>query len=87
VEEIVAYKIDALTYDHVCLAFRRAGDSSFLVVGEDTPGWNELNDQLRHAFGISSNEWFGQVAIPAFAENRTTLWTRAEGSLFPSRGT
>lgn len=43
VEEIVAFKVDALTVDHVCLAFRRTGESGFYATDEGAPGWDELN--------------------------------------------
>lgn len=73
-DEVVAYKVDAAIVDHVCLAFRKRGEDSFHVADEETAGWEELNGALEERFGIEKSRWFGDVALPAFAENWTVLW-------------
>ena len=83
IDEIVAFKIDTITFDRVCLALRLQHDGGYVATDEDTPGWNELNQQLLRTFGISFDRWFSVVAFPPFAENRTILWSRADGSTFP----
>lgn len=45
----------------------------------------ELNEQLDRTFGVSIDRWYGAVAVPAFAENRTILWSR-EGGVAPVAG-
>jgi hypothetical protein len=81
VEEIVAFKVDAIVVDHICLGFRRSGETEFVVADEETPGWQELNDQLSQQFGVAFDQWFEIVAFPAFVENRITLWSRSAGPL------
>jgi hypothetical protein len=76
-DEIVAYKVDAMTVDHLCLAFRERDSATFHVTDEETPGWQELNAALATRFGIQSAQWFERVAFPAFAQNWTVLWSRA----------
>lgn len=73
-DEIVAYKVDALTVDHVCLALRIKGEGSFHVTDEETAGWEALNGALAERFGVEKSLWHGEVASPAFAENWTVLW-------------
>jgi hypothetical protein len=75
-EEIVAYKVDAVTVDHICLGFRASGDGEFLVVEEDWEGWDTLNHVLHERLGIHQAKWFPIVGRPAFKENRTVLWRR-----------
>jgi hypothetical protein len=75
-DEVVAYKVDAVVVDHICLGFRTQGDGTFHVTDEETPGWLELNDELSKRFGITESGWFGDVAFPAFARNWTILWQR-----------
>jgi hypothetical protein len=75
-DEIVAFKADALVVDHICIGFRESDAPSFHVVDEETPGWNDLISELSRRFGVTFESWFESVAFPAFAENRTTLWLR-----------
>jgi hypothetical protein len=82
VEAIYAFKVDAFTIDHLCLGFERAGEKGLVVTDEDTPGWKELNDALAGQFGVHFEAWFESVAVPAFVENRTRLWSRGKGSRF-----
>jgi hypothetical protein len=76
-EEIVAYKLDAYVVDHLCLGLRETGGQTFHVVDEETPGWNVLQGELKHRFGVDFSEWFARVAFPPFAENWTVLWKRS----------
>lgn len=85
VEEIIAYKIDAGTVDHVYLAFRTR-EPSLLAVNEDVPGWKHLNEQLGRTFSLSFDNWFRHVVASPFAENRTTLWSHNAGCSFPVEG-
>jgi len=76
-DEIVAYKVDAMIFDHICLAFRKRAEDSFHVTDEETAGWEDLNRALAERFGIEESRWHGDVAAPAFAENWTVLWRPA----------
>lgn len=73
-DEIVAYKVDALVVDHVCLAFRKRTEDSFHVTDEETPGWGELNDALAERLGVEKSRWSAGVERPPFAESWTVLW-------------
>ena len=75
-QEIVAFKVDGFTVDHICLGFRDGAGSLLHVTDEDTPGWRELNDELAARYGVVFESWFASVAFPAFKENWTVLWTR-----------
>jgi hypothetical protein len=77
-EEIIAYKVDAITMDHLCLGFRESGRDTFVVTDEKTPGWNALNEELDTQFGVAFEQWAPSVAHPPFKENRTTLWRKPE---------
>jgi hypothetical protein len=76
VEDIIAYKVDAVIVDHICIGLREHGETRVCVADEDTPGWSELNLTLEKRFGLVQASWFPGVAFPPFAENWTTLWTR-----------
>jgi hypothetical protein len=86
INEIIAFKIDTITFDRLCLAFRRQIDGTYLATDEETPGWKELNHQLLLTFDVSFDSWFGAVAFPPFAENRTVVWSRETGTHFPATG-
>jgi hypothetical protein len=86
IDEIIAFKIDTITFDRLCLGFRCQVDGAYLATDEETPGWKELNHQLLLTFGLSFDRWFETVAFPAFAENRTILWSRESGTNFPATG-
>jgi hypothetical protein len=72
--EIFAYKEDRFTTDDICLGFRAHEDGTFSMVSEDCIGYKDLLAQLERRFTGISTDWFGKVAFPAFAPNRTTLW-------------
>ena len=70
-EEIVSYKVDAITVDHLCIGFREAGQTLH-VTDEDTPGWEPLCVELEHRFGIAREVLVS--AFPPFAETFKILW-------------
>jgi hypothetical protein len=76
VDEIVAYKVDALTVDHICLGFRRRGEDTYLVTDEDTAGWEKLNAELLRRFGVDVGSRYADIALPPFATNWTVLRAR-----------
>ena len=74
--EVFAYKEDRFTTDDICLGFRVHADGTFWAVSEDFIGYKELLAELERRFSGIRTEWFAEVAFPAFAPNRTTLWGR-----------
>jgi hypothetical protein len=73
---IQAFKQDLVTVDLLCLLFDLEGVS--ILVHEDQAGWLELVNVLptKLAGFPPFAEWFGSVALPAFAENRLKLFAR-----------
>lgn len=74
VKEIFAFKRDLFAYDLICLGFRTNDDDTFWEVDEQCIGYRELLKELTAQFPGIRTDWFEQVAHPAFATNRTTLW-------------
>jgi len=72
--EIFAYKEDRFTTDDICLGFRVHEAGTFWMVSEDFIGYKELLSELERRFSGIRTDWFADVAFPAFAVNRTTLW-------------
>ena len=72
--EIFAYKEDRFTVDDICLGFRVREDGTFRMVNEDFIGFKELVAALERKFSGIRTDWFSDVAFPAFAPNRTTIW-------------
>jgi len=73
VTEIVAYKLDMLSYDVICLGFRLRGSDTFIEVAEECSGYKELLVAVEQQFPLAEN-WFSKVAFPAFELNWLTLW-------------
>lgn len=72
--EVFAYKEDQFTADVICLGFRVQQDGTSWRVSEDFIGYKELLSELERRFSGIRTDWFADVAFPAFAPNRTTLW-------------
>lgn len=74
VRRILAYKLDLITTDDVCLEFCTE-DRSY-IVDEETVGWSELTAHVSHHFSIST-QWLEKLVQPPFATNTSVLWNRA----------
>ncbi len=72
--EVVAYKQDCFAFDIICLGFRTSDDDRFWSVGEDYAGYEELLAELPSRFAGIREDWFSDVAFPAFVPNWTILW-------------
>ena len=75
VREVVAWKVDVFTYDVICIGFRISDEAKYLFVSEEAAGYGELLAALKYQYGIRLQDWFQQVAFPAFRENWTVLWS------------
>jgi len=73
--EIVALKHDLFSFDEVCLEFYIDDIGSYIRVGEEDGGFAAFRSEVDRRFGLDAT-WFGKVAQPPFAENRTPLWRR-----------
>lgn len=72
--EVFAYKIDLFSYDEICIGFRFDAAGNYYWVGESYTGYKELLEELPRRFTGIKADWFSEVAHPAFATNRTSLW-------------
>lgn len=72
--EVFAYKEDRFTFDDICLGFRVNADGTYWMISEDYIGYQALLDELKRRYDGIRTDWFSEVAFPAFATNRTTLW-------------
>lgn len=72
--EIRAFKRDHLAYDCICLGFHLSDNTTF-EIDEEIEGYKETVELLPQLFeGIEEN-WFPEVAFPAFETNMTIIWT------------
>ncbi len=75
VHEVFALKHDLFSIDEICLGFTIDDAGRYVWVGEDDGGFAAFRTEVERRFAIDS-AWFGKIAQPPFAENRTTLWIR-----------
>ena len=76
VERIRVYKKDLFTYDCIYLAFDLNNSSTF-EIDEELEGFKETMGILPGVFKDIDEEWFFDVAFPAFETNMKTVWTRS----------
>ena len=76
VEMIVAYKVDLLTTDEICLDIFYGNLQ--ITFTEETPGWYLFIKKLGSVFPSIPSCWDAVIAQPAFAENRTVLYRRGQ---------
>jgi len=74
-----AFKRDLFTVDLVCL-FLSGHDRSGLELHEDMKGWKEFIDALPSFLPTckAPEQWFMEVALPAFATNAAEIFSRQE---------
>jgi hypothetical protein len=72
--EVFVYKVDLFSVDEICIGFRVDSAGTYYWVGEDDIGYREFLEELIQRFPEIRTDWFAEVAHPAFAENRATIW-------------
>jgi hypothetical protein len=82
VERIVAYKLDRMTTDEICLDI--VADGWQATYTEMTPGWYQFLEKLESVFPTIPADWDAKIALPAFARNYTVLWERGAVNLIPT---
>jgi hypothetical protein len=72
VEEIIAYKVDLITIDLICieLFFR----DYKILFNEDFKGWNELLKRMHQNFPQINQNWQFDIVKPAFARNEMIIF-------------
>jgi hypothetical protein len=78
--KICAYKRDMLTTDLICWSFHCRDDDDVLEVHEQMVGYKGLQEAVRSRFDVRLEDWFEQVAFPAFATNVTVIWPKNQKS-------
>jgi hypothetical protein len=74
VREVIAFKDDAWAYDIICLGFRFDDQGRYFNIDEEVTGYKALVDALPTIFPGIRDDWFSDVAFPAFEPCLTTLW-------------
>jgi len=74
VERIVAYKLDRMTTDEICLDI--VANDWQATYTEMTPGWYQFLEKLESVFPTIPADWDAKIALPPFATNYTVLWER-----------
>jgi len=74
--EVVAFKEDLWSFDAVRLGFRTRSAESLVSVGEEAEGYRPLLAELSRRLPGFRNDWFPEVAFPAFDRCETLLWRR-----------
>jgi len=79
VSKATAFKRDLFSVDLVCLLPSRH-DGSGLEIDEDMTGWKEFIAALPSFLPTcrASEQWFMEVALPAFTTNATEIFSRQE---------
>ena len=78
INAVFAFKWDCYTVDQIRLAIETLEDGAF-VLTEDDEGWDLLSKNLDALLpGCRPfNDWFSEVAFPAFETNWTQIYSKA----------
>ena len=76
VERIVAYKLDLVATDEICLDI--LSDGWKITYTESLAGWYVLLAKLKEAFPAIPDNWYVQVMHSPFATNYTVLYERED---------
>src|SRR5689334_22982850 len=74
VMRIETYKRDLFSVDMICLDFFVEFRQLAFPTHDEMQGFDVLCDQLRRYFPSIEEEWWSQVAFPAFAGNNRVLY-------------
>jgi len=78
VNEIRAYKADLFSTDLICWSFLCSGRDYLVEVNEEMVGFEKLQEAVKAHYGITLEDWWSEVAFPAFATNMTVIWPKKE---------
>lgn len=76
IDEIATYKDDLVGYDEVCLRFHSTSWDEWFWLGEESPMFKDLEKMIRDQFSGIPENWFHDVAFPAFETNYRMLWKK-----------
>ena len=81
--EVRAYKMDLISRDLVCVSILCGPGgvpSRSIQVHEDMPGWYTLLEELQANLPGCRQDWWAEVAFPAFATNERVIFKRERQS-------
>lgn len=77
--EVRAFKMDLISRDLVCLSVIAGPDgrpTRSIQLHEDMPGWYTLLEELQVNLPGCRQDWWAEVAFPAFATNERVIFKR-----------
>lgn len=74
VSEVFAFKRDLFTVDEICIGFRINDEGEYYEINEEMENYTELINFLNIPFAGIKQNWFTDVAHPAFETNLVSLW-------------
>ncbi|MFH7003642.1 hypothetical protein [Flavobacterium bizetiae] len=75
IETVLAYKIDLLTYDEICIDVY-TDDLNKFTISESTWGWFQFISRLSENIKAIQIDWYITIANPAFEKNLTLLYDK-----------
>jgi hypothetical protein len=75
IKKIVAYKVDLLATDEICMFVEIDKNSSF-EIGESTKGWFVFVEKIKEQFPEINKSWEFDIAIPPFERKETEIYNR-----------
>ena len=75
IDRILAYKVDLLAVDEICLFVDIDKERSF-EISESTKGWFVFGKKISEIFPEIKENWEFDIAIPPFERNETELYNR-----------
>ncbi|WP_445731715.1 hypothetical protein [Mariniflexile sp.] len=80
INRILAYKVDLLAVDEICLFVDIDKERSF-EISESTKGWFVFGEKIREIFPEIKETWEFDIAIPPFERNETELYNRNKNAV------
>ncbi len=74
VKEVFAFKRDLFSCDIICIGLRIDDSGTYCEVAEDVVGYDTFCELLSEKFPGICEDWFSEVAFPAFKPNVRCLW-------------
>jgi hypothetical protein len=76
VDLVQGYKQDHLVVDCIVIRLTKLSTGQFLDIDEEMVGYEDFQKELKRRYAFQNENWWREVAFPAFAENLTTIWKR-----------
>lgn len=76
VDELVAYKLDLMAYDEICLDILHNGHKH--TITEETPGWHLFVEKTKSVYRGIDMYWDSKIVYPSFATNLTVLYQKRD---------